>query len=108
MEEKKFTEVEIKEGAPFAALSYVFFLWILTFIFKKDNAFALYHARQGIVIFIGDVICLTFMFIPIIGVLFGLLALILAVVRVYGILLSLTGKSDKIYVISDLAEKLVV
>ena len=41
-EKIKLTDKEIKEGAPFAALSYVFFLWIFTFIFKKEK----YHAYE--------------------------------------------------------------
>lgn len=108
MEIPKFDEQEIKEGAPFAALSYVLFLWILTFIFKRDNGFAHFHAKQGIVIFIGEVVCLPFLFIPVIKVLFVLLGLLLFAASLYGIYLSLTGKCESIYVISDIANKLVV
>ena len=37
MKDIKLSKQEITEGAPFAVLSYVLFLWILTFILKKDN-----------------------------------------------------------------------
>jgi len=108
MEKLKFNEQEVREGAPFAALSYVLFLWILTFILKKDNAFARHHARQGIVIFIGTMGCFPFIFVPGIGVLFKLLALGLAIAALYGIVLSVTGKTDPIYLVSEIAKRLVV
>ena len=108
MQEHKILKPEVKEGAPFAVLSYIFCLWILTFIFKKDNQFALFHARQGIVIFVGNIICLAFMFIPVLGILFSILQLALAITSLYGIYLSLTGKTEPIYLIGDIAQRLVV
>jgi len=104
----KFDVEEIREGAPFAVLSYVFFGWILTYILKKDNRFAIFHARQGIVISVGSLLCFTIMFIPVLGLLFGIFALGLAFASLYGIYLSLTGKCERMYLISDVADKLVV
>lgn len=102
-------EAEIKEGAPFAALSYVFFLWIFSFIFKKDNNFAHFHARQGIVIFIFEIACLFFPIIPFIGVIVYRAGMfILLMVSLYGVYSSLIGKMVKIPVIGNIAEKLVV
>jgi len=99
---------EIKQGAPFAALSYVFCFWILTFILKKDNQFAYFHARQGIVLFIGEIACVVFAFIPILGGLFKFLLLVLMCFSLYGIYLSLTGKMTSLPVVGDIAQKLVV
>ncbi|MBD3264859.1 MAG: hypothetical protein GF375_07130 [Candidatus Omnitrophica bacterium] len=101
-------DYEVKEGAPFAALSYVLFLWIFTFIFKKENRFALMHARQGIIIFVGNIICFAFMFVPVIGVAFAFCQLLLTLVSVYGIFLSLTGKAKGIPLVAEFAEKLVI
>lgn len=98
----------IKDGAPFAVLSYVFLLWILTFIFKKDNAFARFHAKQGIVIFVGNLICFVFGLIPVIGAIFHLLGFVLILTSLYGVYLSLTGKCEKIYLVGDIADKLTV
>ena len=108
MPEPQFNKEEIKEGAPFAALAYVFFLWIFTFIFKKDNYFARFHAKNGIVIFVGNFACFAFMFILILGVLFGILQLVLVLASLCGIFLSLTGKYERIYFVSDIADKLIV
>lgn len=100
---------EIKDGAPFAALSYVFFLWILTFIFKNDNRFAHFHARQGIVIFMGEVICMFFLIVPVLGAIFSRLGLfVLFCLSFYGIYTSLTGRVKHIHFVTDIAEKFVV
>ena len=99
---------EIKEGAPFAALSYVFCFWILTFILKKDNQFAYFHAKQGIVLFVGEIACMIFLFVPVLGGLFGFLLLVLLCFGLYGIYLSLTGKMTPMPIIGDIAQKLVV
>lgn len=108
MAETKLTKKEIKEGAPFAALAYVFCLWILVFIFKKDNDFALFHARQAIVIFFGQVICLIFQFLPVIGLVFVLLNFFLMLVALYGIYLALKGEAKKIPLAGKLADKFVI
>ncbi|HIE35880.1 MAG TPA: hypothetical protein EYP89_01415 [Candidatus Omnitrophica bacterium] len=109
MENLQFEEKEIKEGAPFAALSYVFFLWILAFIFRRDNRFAHYHAKQGIVIFIGEVVFVFLSLIPLIGILFYITGLLLFLaVSLYGIYSSLTGKCARIPLVSEIADKLII
>jgi uncharacterized membrane protein len=108
MTKHKFDKQEIREGAPFGVLSYIYFLWIFTFIFKKDNRFAEYHARQGIVIFIGHLASLILYMVPFLrwlGLLFEFLLLCLCM---YGIFLVLTGKSDRIPVVGDVADKLII
>ncbi len=99
---------EIKEGAPFAALSYVLFLWILTFIFKKDNRFAYFHAKQGIVIFFAKAICLALTFLPLLGGLFKFFGLILVFVSLRVVYLSLRGRCARIYLVSNIADKLIL
>ena len=107
--EIQFDEKEVKDGAPFAALSYVGVLWILTFILKKDNRFAIWHARQGIVVFLVFVVGIVAPILPLVGGLINRVSMLVWVVlSIYGIYLSLTGKTTPIPVVSDVAEKLVV
>jgi uncharacterized membrane protein len=109
MEELKFTEEEIKSGAPFAALSYVFFLWILTFILKKENRFAHFHAKQGIAIFIGEMVFGFLALLPLVGKIFYVIGLLVFLCfSLYGIYYALTGKVVRMPVISDIADKFVV
>ncbi|MBD3245865.1 MAG: hypothetical protein GF333_02520 [Candidatus Omnitrophica bacterium] len=102
-------EQEIKEGAPFAAISYVPFLWILTFLMKRQNQFALFHARQGIVISVGVFACFFLPLIPAIGFfLYRVGLLVFLVTILYGIYGALSGKMIRIPKVSDLADKLVI
>ncbi len=102
MEELNLTKEEIKEGAGFAALSYVGFLCFLTFLFKKDNAFAGYHARQGLVIFIAE---LVFCFFPL---LYSPGLILFLFISLYGVYSALTGKLCKIPLVTKIAAKLVI
>ena len=108
METPKISEQEVKDGAPFAALSYLFFLWIFTFIFKKDNQFARFHAKQGIVISIAMTVCFLLSSMPLLGVLFRIIRLVLICASLYGIYIALTGKYKEIPLIGDIAKKLAV
>ena len=65
-------EQEIREGKFFAVISYVCFLCIITLILKKDNRFALYHAKQGLVLFVLEVVAFILSIIPFLGWLIGL------------------------------------
>ena len=46
---------QIIDGKIFAILSYLSILCILPLLFKKDNPFVLKHARQGLILFLGEV-----------------------------------------------------
>ena len=108
--ELKISEEEIREGAGFAALSYIFFLWILVFLFKKDNKFAHYHAKQGLVLFIIEIaVVASLFFLPFLGILIYYLGMpVFVLCSLYGIYSSLTGKLSKIPGVSNVASKLVV
>lgn len=109
MEELHLTREQIREGAGFAAVSYIFILWVLPFIFKKQNEFARYHAKQGLVIFIGEVVCGFLCFIPVLGILFYSIGMILFFfLSLYGIYSALTGKLCKIPVVTEIAAKFVI
>ena len=98
---------EIIEGKTFALLSYLSILCIIPLILKKDNKFCLFHARQGLVIFIGE-IAITFIgIIPILGwFIFSLFSLVLGILSLVGIVQALMGNYWKIPVVGDIAEKI--
>lgn len=107
--EKEISEKEIREGAPYAALSYIFFLWIYTFRQKKNNRFAHFHAKQGIVVFMGEVVSAFFGLIPFIGrFIFPLGLLFFVFMSLYGIYSALSGKMVRLPIISDIADKFVI
>ena len=107
---KEVHKEEVKKGAPFAALSYIFFICIFVLIYKKDNAFARFHAKQALVIFIGEMIFWVLgMVIPVIGFIFSFFgSLIFLVCSVIGIFASLMGLKIKFPVIAQIAEEMVI
>lgn len=72
MVEQKKTDQELRT---WAAISYLWVLSVLVLILKKDK-FVQAHAKQGLLLFIGEVL----MIVPGIGWIIGLLSIILAVI----------------------------
>jgi len=100
---------EIQEGKFFAIISYICFLCIVSLVLKKENKFAVFHAKQGLVLFVIEVVSFIFSVIPILGWvlrIFGTLVFVL--ISVWGILLAWQGSTQRIPVISDIAEKIVL
>lgn len=60
------------ESKVFAALSYVSILFLLPYFLRRDDSFAMYHARQGLVLLIYGVLADILGTIPVIGWIFGL------------------------------------
>ncbi|MDP2684595.1 MAG: hypothetical protein Q8P20_06125 [bacterium] len=82
-----------------AALSYVWIISIVMMIVKKDDKFVVFHAKQGLVLFIASFIGV----IPIIGWFIWIIVVILEIV---GFIKALSGERYKIPVVGDIAEKI--
>ena len=103
----KIDEKEIQEGMIYAVISYMIILCIVTLVLKKENKFALFHGKQGLVILICWVAAAILRMIPLIGNLIWLLALItLGILSLVGIIQALMGNFWKVPVISEIAEKI--
>ena len=98
---------EIEEGRPFAFLSYLWILCLIPLFLKRDNRFAIFHGRQGLVLFIGEVLISILGMMPVVGwvvffagsALFGILSLI-------GLFQVLRGNYWRMPVINGMAEKI--
>ena len=102
-------EQEIREGKFFAIISYVCFLCIITLILKKDNKFALYHAKQGLVLFVMEVTAFILSIIPILGWLIGVFGYALfLLVSLWGIMQAALGINSRIPIITDISEKVIL
>lgn len=100
---------EIKDGKFFAIISYLGFLCVAALVLKKDNKFTLYHARQGLVLFVFEVAALILLVVPVLGWIisnFGLAAF--GLISLWNILQVLMGKYNRFPIISDIAKKIVV
>jgi uncharacterized membrane protein len=100
---------EIQEGKFFAIISYIAFFCIVTLVLKKDNKFALHHAKQGLVLFVFEVVCFIVSIIPILGWLIAFLAIIIfPIFSSWGILQSLMGNYSRLPLVADIAERIVL
>ena len=102
-------EKEIEEGRVFAVLGYLSILCLVPLLLKKDNKFALFHGKQGLVLFIFEIAGGIISLVPFLGWIIGILALIIfPILSVIGIIRSLMGQYWKMPVLGDLAEKITI
>lgn len=100
---------EISDVALFAALSYIPFFPLFLIMYKRENTFMHFHARQGLVVFIIEALSHVLMkMLPGLSLLFSIFNIFLLVVAVIGLFAALMGKDTRFPLIGDLAEKLIV
>ena len=104
-EEKKFKtqDKDIEDNKTVAALSYAWILFLVPLLGKRDSKFAQFHAKQGLVLFIIELVGGFFMWFPIFG---QLLMLALVLVSVLGIIKALNGEWWKMPVVYDWSKKI--
>lgn len=105
-------EEEEAEGRPAeerrmaAVMAYIPFLCFVPLIKMRDDPYAYFHARQGIVLFFVEIIAFIFSF-PHLSQLFWTVIIIACIgAAVAGIIFSLQGKMYKLPIIGDLADRL--
>ncbi|MFH1414181.1 MAG: hypothetical protein ABIG56_04980 [Candidatus Omnitrophota bacterium] len=106
VEQKK--DKVVLEGTFFASISYIGFLCIVSLILKKNNKFALYHAKQGLVLFVFEVAGFIISIIPILGLFLGIGTVIFALVSLWSILQALMGNYHRIIFVSEIADKITI
>lgn len=99
----------IQEGKIFAMIGYVGILCIVPLLLKKENKFAFYHGKQGLVLFIIEVAAFIFSVIPFLGpLLLRLTFFICGLFSLWGIIQSLLGNYNRIFLVSDIADKITL
>jgi len=100
---------EIQEGKIFALISYLWILCLVPLLLKKENKFAMFHAKQGLVLFICEIALWIIGIIPILGWLISIVgSLICGILSLVGIIQALMGNYWKIPVLGDYAEKISI
>jgi uncharacterized membrane protein len=100
---------DIQEGKFFAIISYLSFLCIVSLVLKKDNKFALYHAKLGLVIFVFEVGAFILSILPVLGGVIRVLGLIVFILlSLWCIMQVLMNKCSRVPVISDIADNIVI
>jgi len=100
---------DIKEGKIWAVLAYLSILCLLPLLLKKDNKFALYHGKQGLILFIGELIAIFINIIPVIGqIIYVVAILVFGIYSIVGIIQALMGKYWKAPIVSKWAENISI
>lgn len=100
---------EIREGKFFAVISYISFLCIVALVLKKENKFALYHAKQGLVLFVFEVAAFILSSIPLLGWVIRILGVAaFAIASIWGMLEAMMGRCIRLPVVSNIADKIIL
>ncbi len=72
-----FDAQDIEQNKGVAAMGYIWILCLVPLLLKRDSAFASYHAKQGLVLFIVEILAMLVAWIPVVNVLvfFGLVTI---------------------------------
>jgi len=89
-----------------AILSYLGILFLVPLLTRKDNAFAQFHAKQGLVLFIAEVATMMIAWIPFLGWFVGMICWIIWVVlSITGIVNVLNGKQAPLPIIGKFTKR---
>ena len=88
-----------------AALAYLWILFLIPLLLKRDSKFAQFHAKQGLVLFIVEFIAGLILWIPLLGQVLFLAVLILAIA---GIVRTYNGEWWKMPFIYKWSEKIKI
>lgn len=98
-----FEKKDIEDNKVIAALSYLWVLCLVPLLVKRDSKFAQAHAKQGVVLFIIELIGSLIFWIPVFG---WLLWVIVVIVALVGFIKALQGEYWEIPVVKEIAAKI--
>ncbi|MFA6428217.1 MAG: DUF4870 domain-containing protein [Candidatus Buchananbacteria bacterium] len=109
MQIPKFEAKEVEDGKMAAVLAYLGPLFLVAMLTKKENSFAMWHAKQGLVLFIFEVVIWVVNIVPFLGQFIWLIGSIFTiVVLVMGILKVLAGEGYEIPWIGQYAKEIKI
>ena len=99
----------IAEGKFFAAVGYLSILCFVPLFLKRDNKFAQFHGRQGLILFILEVAASMLVVVPIVGeVVFRLAWVVFGIFSLAGIVKVLTNQYWEMPVIYPISSKVTL
>lgn len=99
------SELRTDEGRLAAIMSYIPLLCFIPLLSMKENREARFHARQGMVLFVIELIAILFLLPGVSSLVFRVVLIAAAGLAIAGIYFALQGKNYKLPIIGDLAEK---
>ena len=106
-EEKPKRELDdVEQNKGIAAIGYIWILCFIPLLLKRDSKFAQFHGKQGLVLFVVEVVAGIVMIIPVIGWFVGwIVGIITIILSVMGILQALQGNQKELPIIGQYAKK---
>jgi fumarate reductase subunit D len=98
----------IDEGKAAAMLGYIPFMCFVPLIKMKDNPFALKHGKQGLILFMVEIIAVIFLLPKISDILWGAVLVLCLAAAIAGIFFATQGQDWKVPFIGDWADKLKI
>jgi len=103
---------DVEQNKGMAAIAYLGILFLIPMFLKKDSQFAMYHAKQGMVLFICEVIVSFLVWTPFMGGFLSyftwILNVFIFILFIMGIMNALGGKMKPLPVIGSFADKINV
>ena len=97
---------DVEENKGITILSYIGILCLVPLLAKKDSKFAQYHAKQGLVLFIMELIIWVLIVIPFLGWIIYIVGIITSLVfAIMGIMNVVGGKCKELPIIGKFAGK---
>ena len=88
-----------------AIMSYIPFLCFFPLLKMRDNPQAKFHARQGVMLFLIELIAVLFLIDGIADLIFKTMLIVAAAASLAGIYFALKGENYRLPFVSDLADK---
>ena len=101
-------ETLTQEEKIMSAIGYVWLLFLVPLLIKKNNEFCQHHAKQGLVLFIFSLIVSVLGGIPILGwlIILPIGWIIVAILALLGIVSSLQGKKWEMPILGKYAKRI--
>ena len=104
--EVQYMPEDIEENKWIACLAYLGILFLIPLLAKKDSPYSQFHAKQGIVLFLGWIAASVINVIPILGqIIFVIASLFFLVLFFIGVINALSGKAKELPLIGQLGHK---
>lgn len=94
-----------EEGRMAAVMSYIPILCFVPLLNMKDNKEARFHARQGVLLFLIELLAVIFLVDGISEFVFKAVLIVAVALSVAGVYFALQGKNYKLPIIGDLVDK---
>ena len=94
-----------EEGRTAAIMAYIPILCFVPLLNMRDNKEARFHARQGVMLFLIELVAVLFLVDGVSDFVFRAILILAIALSVAGIILALQGRSYRLPLIGDLADK---